>query len=62
MDPPEPKFLVPDQRLNREIFLLNIDRLRTICVGIYDVMQYVQVRTPSIPFQVLIQKKIMDLI
>ena len=42
MDPPEPKFLMPDSRLKREVFLLNIDRLRKIGMGIYDIMQYIQ--------------------
>jgi hypothetical protein len=42
MDPPEQKFIPPDQRLRREIFLLNIDRLRKIGVAIYDVIAYVQ--------------------
>ncbi|CAG7817684.1 unnamed protein product [Allacma fusca] len=42
MDPPEPKFLMPDNRLKREVFLLNIDRLRKIGVGIFDTAQYIQ--------------------
>lgn len=40
MDPPESKFLLPDQRLKRETFLLNIDRLRKIAATLYDFAQF----------------------
>jgi hypothetical protein len=42
MDPPEQKFILPDQRLKRETFLLNIDRLKKIGIAVYDVLQYIE--------------------
>lgn len=42
MDPPEIKFLQPDQRLKRETFLLNIDRLRKIAANVYDIAQFAE--------------------
>ncbi|XP_035701326.1 multiple C2 and transmembrane domain-containing protein isoform X3 [Folsomia candida] len=42
LDPPEAKLLVANQGFRRETFLLNIDRLKRIGIGIYDIIQYLE--------------------
>jgi hypothetical protein len=42
MDPPESKYLISNQGFRRETFLLNIDRLKRVGLGIYEVIQYLE--------------------
>lgn len=42
LDPPQQKYLLPDKRLRRETFLLNIDRLKRIGKAGYEIVQYIE--------------------